>query len=336
MNINILNEWLSLIPHKKILNQNIDLNIEELFNKITKLNFIISFDIEFIRYVIKYKQVQTIHEMGGIIFYKNNNKWILHSIFHLNIIPLLKNKNQYYLLTSNYNTVSDKTKNKIVENEKELLPEYKINQKNYENVLLNNPIVNLYIKPKEIQILLKNKNIDLILKKIEKIKYMIKGYDLLKLPNEYQIFINNIDLILNDSDVKSREIIETNLFIKLTNELFASSYLIVKGLEDIKALKNHTILLKQNYINLKHMFDIAKYNNILFKKCNSAQLEKTYKCLENLNLLSKYKKYYDIINDFTDMKAHNPLVDAYYTFIIFIVFKLNNLNNLNNGIGSFP
>jgi hypothetical protein len=235
----------------------------------------------------------------------------------------LNNKNQYYLLTSNYNTVSEKTKNKLIENEKDFLPENKITEKTYEKTLLNDHLINLYIKPKQIDILL-NLNIDAILKKIEKIKYMIKGYDLLKLPNEYQKFINNIELILNDSNVKFRQVKDTNRFINLTNELFSSSYLIVKGLEDIKALKNHTILLKQNYINLKNIFDIAKYNNILFKKCNSAQLEKTYKCLENLNLLSKYNKYYDIINAFTEMNAHNPLVDAYYTFIIFIVFTLNN------------
>jgi hypothetical protein len=99
------------------------------------------------------------------------------------------------------------------------------------------------------------------------------------------------------------------------------SYLIVKGLEDIKALKNHTILLKQNYVNLEYLFDISKYNKILFDKCNSAKLEDTYFCLQKMNLLQDYNKYYDIINNFTEMKAHNPLVDAYYTFIIFIVFQ---------------
>jgi hypothetical protein len=41
-----------------------------------------------------------------------------------------------------------------------------------------------------------------------------------------------------------------------------------------------------------------------------------------MNILIDYKKYFNIINNFTDIKAHNPLVDAYYTFIIFIVFEL--------------
>jgi hypothetical protein len=93
----------------------------------------------------------------------------------------------------------------------------------------------------------------------------------------------------------------------------------------MKALKNHTILLKQNYIILKFFFDISKYNKILFDKCNSAKLEDTYLCLKKMNLFNDYNKYYDIINEFSEMKAHNPLVDAYYTFIIFLVFQLNKI-----------
>jgi len=322
MQTNILNEWLNIIHNKKIINIKLDDNITFILNKITKLNYIISFDIEFIRYIIKNKQVQTINEMGGIIFIKNDNIWYLYSIFHLNFPPLIKNINQYYLLTSNYNTITNNTYNKIIKNEKLLLPEYKINETNYKEILLNDPIINLYIKPKQINALLQNQNYNIIKTKIEKIKYMIKGYDLIKLPKEYKLFTKNINLILNDSNIKFRQITKINTFIKLTNKLFSISYLIVKGLEDIKALKNHTILLKQHYIILTHLFDISKYNQILFNKCNSAKLEDSYLCLQKMNLLKNYNKYYNIINKFTEMKAHNPLVDAYYTFIIFIVFQL--------------
>lgn len=321
MENNILNQWLKLIPHKKYIQIKVDNDITLIFNKITKLNYIISFDIEFIRYIIKYKQVQTINELGGILFIKIDNIWYLHVIFHLNLLPLISNKNQYYLLTSNYNTVSDNTNKKLIENEKILLPENKINEKNYQKVLLNDIVTNLYIKSKQLDILLKNTNYEIIKNKIGKIKYMIKGYDLIKFPKEHKIFIENITLILNDSDVKFRQVIDTTNFINLTNKLFSMSYLIVKGLEDMKALKNHTLLLKQNYNNLTQFFDISKYNKILFDKCNSAKLEETYLCLEKMNLLNNYNKYYDIINLFTEMKAHNPLVDAYYTFIIFIVFQ---------------
>jgi hypothetical protein len=224
MENDILNNWLNVIPNKLILKIKLDDEIIIIFNKITKLNYIISFDVEFIRYVIKYKQVQTINELGGILFTKINNLWYLHSIFHLNLLPLINNINQYYLLTSNYNTISNNTYKRVIENEKLLLPENKINKTNHEEILLNDPIVNLYIKPKQIDILLKNNNYDITKNKIEKIKYMIKGYDLIKLPKEYSLFTENINLILNDTDVKSRQIIETNTFINLTNELFSMSY----------------------------------------------------------------------------------------------------------------
>ena len=319
MENDILNKWLNIIPNKKIIKIKLDNDIINIFNKITTLNYIISFDVEFMRFVIKNEQVKTINEMGGIIFMKVNNDWYLDSIFHFNLLPLVKNISQYYLLTSEYNTLSKKTYQKIIKNEKLLLPEYKINKKNYKNLLLTDPIINLYLKPSQIDIL-KNDNYDNVKKKIEKIKYNIKGYDLIKLPKIYKLFTKNINLILNDTDVKSRQILEHKKFIKLTNKLFSISYLIVKGLEDIKALKTHTLLLKQYSNNIINLFDIAKYNTILFNKCDSAKLENTYICLDKINLLNDYIKYYNIINDFTDMKAHNPLVDAYYTFIIFIVF----------------
>lgn len=323
--MNILNNFLDNIPNKKILKIKLDDDISTLFNKITKLNYVISFDIEFIRYIIKYNQIHTINEMGGIIFVKTKKIWILHSIFHLNLHPFVSNIKQYYLLTSNYNTVSDKTYKKIIKNEKLLLPEYKINELNYKKILLYDPIVKLYISKKQIDKLLKNDNYNVIKNKIDKIKFMINGYDLIKLPKEYKLFTNNINLILNDSNVKFREITETVYFINFINELFSISFLIVKGIEDLKAIKNHTKLLKQNYIKLTNFFDIAKYNEILFTKCNSAKLENTYFCLQKMNLIDDYNKYYDVINEFTEMKAHNPLVDAYYTFIVFIIFKLKKI-----------
>ena len=54
MENNILNNWLNMIPNKKILKIKLDDQISIEFNKVTKLQYIISFDIEFIRYVIKY------------------------------------------------------------------------------------------------------------------------------------------------------------------------------------------------------------------------------------------------------------------------------------------
>jgi 2-polyprenyl-3-methyl-5-hydroxy-6-metoxy-1,4-benzoquinol methylase len=108
--------------------------------------------------------------------------------------------------------------------------------------------------------------------------------------------------------------------IKWLTKLFSKSYLIVKGVEDIKALKNHTILLNEEPVILTNYFDIAIYNEQLFKKCNSAELEKTFICLEKLNKTQLYNDYYQHIKTFTNLKAHNPLVDAYYTWVIFNIY----------------
>jgi hypothetical protein len=289
-----IENWLNLIQKKEIINLEIEPNLSNLYNKITNLNYLICFDIEFIRYVINQRQVRTIHELGGILFIKKNNKWILYCIFHFNLIPIINNINQYYLLTSDYNTVSDETYKKLLINEKELFT--------------NNKILNKYK--------IKNK---------KKIKFMIKGYDLFKMDKEYELFKQNIKLILNDPDVINRQIKyeEQNNFIKLTNKIFSESYLIVKGLEDIKALKNHSSLLKLKYEMLDNYYDIAVHNDIIFKKCNSAELEKSYQCLDKLNLTKPYDSYLKIIEDFTKLKAHNPLVDAYYTWVIFNILKLD-------------
>jgi hypothetical protein len=163
---------------------------------------------------------------------------------------------------------------------------------------------------------------EIIRKRINKLNFFIKGYDLIKYPKEYNLFKTNIHLILNDKDVKNREIDDSKKFIYLTNKIFSSSYLIVKGEEDIKSLKNHSILLKENYNQSLKYFDIAQHNKILFDKCDSAELEKTYICLQKMNLTQKYNKYSDIINKFIKMKAHNPLTDAYYTWVIFNIFQL--------------
>ena len=326
MNDILLNKWINMIPQKKILSIQLDNNLSNKYNKLTKLNYIISFDVEFIRYLINNEQVKTISELGGILLIKNNNIWFIYCTFHLNLKPLVNNINQYYLLTSNYNTLNENTYKKVFKNEKLLLPEFKINENNYNDILKNDPIINIYMKPKQIIKLSKN-SFDYINKKINKIKYIIKGYDLIKYPLQYNLFKKNINLILNDSEVKKRLIINDKKFINLTNLLFSQSYLIIKGLEDLKALKYHSILLKENPINLTNYYDIAIHNNFLFNKCNSAELEKTYKCLNNLNLLQKYNKYLNALFDNDILKAHNPLVDSYYTWIIFNVFLLNKINS---------
>jgi hypothetical protein len=307
-----MEEWINLIPNKKLIGIKLDDKLSKKYNKLTNLKYIISFDIEFLKYSVDNRQIQTIHELGGLLLEKKE-AWYLMYIFHFNLIPIYKNIKQYYLLTSSYNTVSEDTLKKVIEIEKKLLPENIIKSLDDINILKTNKIIKRYLPSK----ILINPDFNFIKKKIGKIKHQIKGSDLNGI--EYELFKKSIELILNDHDSLSRQIKECDQikFLNLTNKLFSKSYLIVKGLEDIKAFKNHLLLLKQNSTKLVNYFDIARYNEMLFKKCNSAELEKTFICLENLKLTNNYDKFKEIIMIFTKMKAHNPLVDAYYTWIIF-------------------
>jgi hypothetical protein len=314
----ILDEWLKLINNKLLL-------LIELpfFNIKTIYNYVIIFDIEFLKFKIYNKQIRSIHEMGGILLIKINNIWYLKCIFHINLPPLETNPNNLYLLTSTYNTLSNFNNIKVQKLENKLLIYNQIiNNKKLSNIdiinlIKNDNISNIYLKK-----YIKKININIILKHLDKIKHIIYGNDIKKYDKEYNIFLQITNIIFNDPLVISRTITNDKLFLELTNKLFSQSFLIVKGIEDIKALKYHSILLKINISSCSfNYFDIAQYNNILFKKCNSAQLEKTFICLEQLNLTQKYNKYFEIIKKFTNFKAHNPLIDAYYTWIIYNIYN---------------
>lgn len=326
----ILEDWIQLIPNKLFLSIKINENLNEIYNKLNQ-QYIIIFDVEFLKFKINFKQIQTIHEMGGIILVKENNNWYLKYIFHINMPLLQNNHNNLYLLTSTYNTLTDENTKKVKEIEEELLIHPKlVDKQNLSNesiieIIKNNKLSKLYLNNKKIKKLLqiKKKNYDKFIKELGRIKYLVYGNDLVRFKKEHKLFLEITNIILNDSTAKSRTIDKPYEFIKLTNELFSKSFLIIKGIEDIKALKNHSLLLNlRSYTNFKY-FDISKYNNILFNKCDSAELEKTFICLEKMNLTQKYNECYEIIKTFTKEKAHNPLVDSYYTWIIYNIFLEN-------------
>lgn len=278
-----INKWLSYILNKKILRIKLNDELNTIYNKQTELNSIIIFDVEFIRLCRNNQQLQTINEMGGIILYKINYYWHLFAIFHFNLPPQHNNMNELYLMLSKYNTLSAKTEKK--------------------NIILENKLFKYYPKDK-------------------KIYFKINGYSLLKKKKQYYLFIQIINNIFRDTDYKKRLIEDDKKFMKLTNKIFSNSYLIVKGTEDFKALNNHLILLNIKPLVFNHYFDIAIYNNILFNQCNSAELAKTYECLDKLNLTFGFESYLKIINEFTNLKPHNPLVDAYLTWVLYNIFSL--------------
>jgi hypothetical protein len=322
----ILDEWLKTI-HNKLL-----LSIELPFLKLNiKNNYIIIFDIEFLKFKINFKQMRSIHEMGGILLNKENDIWFLKCIFHINLPPLETNIDNLYLLTSTYNTLSPDNDMKVQRLENKLLVYNQI----IDNNNLSDDDIYLLIKKDKISNIyfkkyinnFKKFNMSVILKYLNKVKHIIYGNDIKKFPIQYKLFTKINNIILNDPLVIKRTISDHKLFLKLTNELFIESYLIVKGIEDLKALKYHSMMLNIKFYDHTNFtyFDIAQYNNVLFKKCDSAELEKSYLCLEKNNLTQKYNQYFNIIKNFTNNKAHNPLTDAYYTWIIFNIYNMDNI-----------
>ena len=108
----------------------------------------------------------------------------------------------------------------------------------------------------------------------------------------------------------------------LLNDILLNSHLIIKGREDLKAIKNHTLLydIKTN-VELYKFSDIALYNDKLLTICNTAELKKSYDCLHDKKLTNKYLIYYNKLKQNIEIKAHNPLVDAVLTLIIFNIFS---------------
>ena len=83
-----MEEWINLISNKKLINIKLEDNLSNKYNKLTKMKYIISFDVEFLRYSINNSQIQTIHELGGLLFEKKSRicaRKYLHFLppFHL-------------------------------------------------------------------------------------------------------------------------------------------------------------------------------------------------------------------------------------------------------------
>ena len=212
----IVDEWLKII-HNKLL-----LSIELPFLKINiKNNYIIIFDIEFLKFKVNFKQMRSIHEIGGILLIKENNIWYLKCIFHINLPPLEKKIDNLYLLTSTYNTLSidNDIKVKNLENKllvyNQIINNNKLSDNDIYNLIKNDKISNIYLKKYLNKIKIPN-----LLKKLNKVKHIIYGNDIKKYHKQYNIFTKINNIILNDPLVKERTIIDHKLFLQLTNELF--------------------------------------------------------------------------------------------------------------------
>lgn len=290
--MNLLKSWSSYINIKKKVSIKLSDELNQAYEHI-KLDIMIAFDIEFIRLHRNNDQMQTVNEVGGIVLQKINNFWYITLLFHFNMPSQHKNINELYLMMTKYNTLSKTTTEKNIKLENELLD---------------------YFIPENAG------------PKIKKYCFKISGYKLKKNKIQHDLFTQIINNVFNDKEYKKRLIKDDVEFMKLTNVLFNKSYLIVKGNEDFKALNNHMQLLDIKPLPFDNYFDIAIYNNFLFNKCKSAELSKSYVCLEELHLTKSFDKYASIIEKFTgEFKFHNPLIDSYCSWVIYNIFILKKI-----------
>jgi hypothetical protein len=93
---------------------------------------------------------------------------------------------------------------------------------------------------------------------------------------------------------------------------YSESTIIVKGTGDIEALQNASKMYNFDYLEPKHVVDIALWNPQSRKKCGTAKLEGTYRCIKN-----RLDRETKVIESFLPLeKAHDPTTDASMTLIV--------------------
>ena len=322
IDIDIYN-FLKTINDKNIFFDILNDKLQKLYDNITTKNYIISFDIEFLRYNYDKININYIFEIGGIIIHKYKNKWYLISFFHYNIKPHLINDDMF-IQNSEYCTISNETYNKVKKLENKLLPHliYKRIDLNeiIINDLMNNNLINLLLSKNKLINIINNNNYDKFIKELKKILFKINGNFLKKnhLNYEYYLYNEINNLIFNDKDINYRYIKNIKKNLLLLKKIINNGYSIVKGIEDFNVIKNHLNLFNIDFnINDNYYYDIAKYNNELYNICNSAELKKSFICLINKKIIDENDDIYIKLKNNIYMKAHNPLVDSLMTLIIF-------------------
>ena len=310
--------WINNIPVKNLNTFKLNNKIQTILNKMTtesSKTSILIFDIEFQTHF----NDKHLLELGGILLVKQLNEWYYYGNFHFNLPPV-KNTTKLNLLQSDYINVSKETEKKIIEIEKNYLYHKKLEKyKNepikfikYFNSIKNIPI----IKNKNLK--LNENNFNQIIKKVKDISFTLKLKDV----GDYNF--NKIwNLYLQDKYVKERTLEPNIEWLMSLYETMTNSLLMVKGNMDLIAINN---LMKQYNLPILPkkivVYDIAFFNDIFRKLCNNAQLEKTYYCIIEKNLLDPnlkkdLKKIFRslVLND-KKLIAHNPLVDSFYTLIV--------------------
>ena len=191
------------------------------------------------------------------------------------------------------------------------------------------------IKRKKLKVDYVAHNLNQLLKKIKDISFTLKLKDI-----GSDNFHKLLDLYLDDKYVNKRTIKPTKEWLTSLYETLSSSLLMVKGDMDLIAINN---LMKQYNLPMLPktilVYDIAFFNDMFRKLCNNAQLETTYHCIIEKNLLDPelkqdLKKIFNFLVLIDNkLVAHNPLVDSFYTLIVGITMYNNNNNKLQIGGG---
>lgn len=141
------------------------------------------------------------------------------------------------------------------------------------------------------------------------------------LPEEiHEVFLDGIKLYTNDSIIKKAH--KPPSWLKDFIQEYSNSLVIVKGDLDVESLKNACKFHGFEYKNPKEIYDIAEWNLTSRKKCGTAKLDGTYKCI--------YPDLNDEIKNLTIhlpmKKAHEPATDASMTLIV--ALYITSLTNL--------
>ena len=300
-----------------------------------------------------------IREIGMLFFIKdmNNNWYYIGSIF-LNFNSLEKygfNINYLRSIGSKYSTVTDKTYKEMLQNEtdfnldlmvaplqnEDLFQDKKefskqmhiIIGKLKSNYLFNKildrdhraKILNSFNK------ILEMNNYNDVLKELKYIKKQLYNIQF-DIYGEYlndSLLVNlkkTHKLYWSDKLVKERLVLvnrNEKLFFEILSNLARDSIFILKGVMDIAAIKNTSMLITKKAIEIENYYNIETFNGFSRNLYNSSQLEETYNNLIKSHIYqTKAKQFFEQISSNIGDKAHNPLVDSLFTIIVAITINL--------------
>lgn len=135
----------------------------------------------------------------------------------------------------------------------------------------------------------------------------------------HQILLDSLKLYKEDPNIKTAH--KPTSWLKTFLKEYSESLIIVKGTNDIDALKNACLLNNIEYLEPKQVYDIAEWNLTSRKKCGTAKLEGTYNCI----LPELDKEIKELTKVLPLGEAHDPSSDAAMTLIValYIISRLN-------------